>query len=79
MCNNKEEKTCVRSTGGSTINFVVSDGAATARVSGWEVLSDFECLSDHAYVAFSFGAPQILGGGQFPRPTGLASSRPSGV
>ena len=29
-----------------------------AWVSGWEVLSDFESLSDHAYLAFSFGAPR---------------------
>ena len=66
--NAKGVKTCVWFTGGSTIDLTVSSGAAAAQVSGWEVLSDFESLSDHAYVAFSFGAP-LSSGGQPPRLT----------
>ena len=77
MCNERGVRTCVRSTGGSTIDLRVSSGAAVARVFGWEVLSDFESLSDHAYVAFSFGAPRSSEGGA--RPTGLASSLPGGA
>ncbi|EEB17940.1 endonuclease/reverse transcriptase, putative [Pediculus humanus corporis] len=52
--NAKEVKTCVRSTGGSTIDLTISSGSTAARVSDWEVISNFESLSNHAYVAFSF-------------------------
>ena len=79
VCNKNREKTCVRSTSGFTIDLTVSSGAVAARVSGWEVLSDFKSLSDHAYVAFSFRAPRSSGRGQSSCPTGLASSRPGGV
>ena len=48
----------MRSTGGFTIDLTVSSHASAERISGWKVLSDFEFLSDHAYVAFSFGAPR---------------------
>ncbi|EEB10244.1 conserved hypothetical protein [Pediculus humanus corporis] len=47
----ERKKTCVRFTSGFTIDLTVSSGAVAARVSGWEVLSDFKSLSDHAYVA----------------------------
>ena len=51
----------MRSTGGSTIDLTISSDSATAWVSGWKVLSNFESLSDHAYVAFSFGEPRSSG------------------
>ena len=59
----------------STIDLTIASAAAAARVSGWEVLFNFESLSDHAYVAFSFGAPRSSEGGHVRR----ASHRPSPV
>ena len=55
-------ETCPWATGESAIDLTVSSFAAAAWVSSWEVLSDFESLSDHAYLAFSFGAPRSSGG-----------------
>ena len=60
--NKRGVKTYVRATGESAINLTVSFVAASAWVSGWAVLSDFQSLSDHVYLAFSFGAPRSSGG-----------------
>ena len=52
---------------------------SAAWVSGWEVLSNFESLSDHVYLAFSFGAPRSSEGLPLG-PAVLASSfRPGGA
>ena len=52
-------KTCVRAKGESAIDLTVFFSVtAAAWVSGWEVLSGFESLSNHAYLTFSFGAPR---------------------
>ena len=52
----------MRATVESVIDPTVSSVAVAAWVSGWEVLSDFEYLSDHVYLAFSFKAPRSSAG-----------------
>lgn len=61
LLNKGGENTCVRPQGSSIVDLTWATSSAAAMLLDWRVLLDVEHLSDHRYIAMSFGQRQLPG------------------
>lgn len=61
VINTGSASTCIRRRGESVIDVTFATPSAARKIRGWNVLSGVETLSNHAYIAWSYGLPPSPG------------------